>query len=108
MSDKQTLKCRFYGLEPFIKGGIGIFIIYYHWKIMFLKVYIVVLAVTFKHYANLHTSGYGHFSGKSCQPSVSSNGKATRKETGLIYVMLQCTGFVSVSNNSFMNVNWVS
>lgn len=45
---------------------------------MFLQVYIMVLAVTFKHYANLHTSGCGHFSGKSCQLSVSSNGKATR------------------------------
>ena len=65
-------------LRAFIKRGIGIFIIYYHWKFMLLKLYIVVLAVTQKHYAKLHTSGCGHFSEKSCQLSVSSNSQTTR------------------------------
>jgi hypothetical protein len=60
------------------KRGIAIFIIYYHWKFISLKIYIVVLAVTLEHYAKLHTSGCGHFSAKSCQLSLSSNGKATR------------------------------
>jgi len=76
----ETLKCRVFGPEPFIKRGIAVLIINYHQKFMFLKVYILVLAVTFKHYAKLHASGCGHFSEKSCQLSVSINSKATREK----------------------------